>query len=92
MTKRSFIEKCEWCRELWDAATPWVQIIGFIILCAFTVGTSWAKFNTLESTTQSLVDITDKSRDRIGVLENQYGRIDQKLDDISDYLGVRKHK
>lgn len=92
MTKRSFIAGCHWCRELYELATPWVQVIGFIILCAFTVGTSWAKFNTLEATTQKLVTATDENRTHIGQLEANYGRIDQKLTDITDFFGIQKKK
>lgn len=85
------VAKCRWCRDLYDALTPWVQIAGFLILCAFTVGSAWAQFNGQQAAIEKLNRVTENTTIRVGTLENNYSRIDQKLDDIKDTLQFRRH-
>lgn len=87
-----FIDKCRWCRDLYEAFTPWVQIAGFVILCAFTAGSAWAQFAGQQVAIDRLNTATETNAGRINVLENHYNRIDQKLDDITDGIKTLKKK
>lgn len=82
------LNKCRWCRDLYEALTPWVQIAGFVILCAFNVGSADAQFNTQRDQIEKISKATETNAARINLLENQYARIDQKLDDLMTYFHI----
>jgi hypothetical protein len=67
------------CKRLYEAATPWLQVGGFIILCGFTVGTYFNKFQALATT-------IDSHETRIEKVETEFTQISQKLDDIKAYM------
>lgn len=80
------IAKCKWCKDLYEAFTPWVQIAGFVIVCTFTVGSAYAQFNAQKEQIAKISQVTETNAGRINTLENNYIRNDQKLDDIKDEL------
>lgn len=66
-------------KRLWDMATPWIQITGFIIMCSFIVGTYFSEFRAYGHS-------LDAHENRLEILEHNYTEINQKLDDIKNFL------
>lgn len=52
-------------KRLYDAATPYVQIAGFVVLCAFTAGSNWRKVDGYDS--------------RISALETEKAAVNQNI-------------
>jgi len=66
------------CKKIYDRATPYLQVIGFIVLCGFTVGIYFTKY-------QAYADTLANHEDRLTKVENEFIQINQKLDDIKIY-------
>lgn len=71
-------------RQLWEWATPWGQIIGFVVMCAFVIGGKSEKFDA-QAATLALHD------QRITSLEATSNVVNGKLDVIINGLGI-KHR
>ena len=74
------------CKRVWDMATPWAQIGIAVITWGFIVGGYFHKYEAYGATlAQQELKISDEDA-RLVVMEKNYIQIDQKLDDIKNYL------
>lgn len=71
--------------RMWKNFNPYLQIGGFLILCTFVFTNKW---NEVEAYG---VQINDQQQ-RIVRLEASYERIDQSLQDIKQYFGIKRSK
>lgn len=62
-----------------------INVCGFVLLMAFTLGGSWTKW---EAQAQDIENL----KTRTSNLEYQSGRILQSLDDIKDFLHVPQRR
>lgn len=68
-------------KSLYHKLTPWVQIAGFILMCAFVVGGKSNEFSAYGATLQE----HDK---RLAALESKADIVNQKLDDMIAFFGI----
>lgn len=76
-----FFRGCRNCQKVWKAISPWGQIFGFVIVCAFTAGTYFSQFSAFAKS-------SEQHDQRLTNLEQNYTRINQKLDDIILFFHV----
>lgn len=75
-----------WPKKLWDMGTPWIQIVGFIVMSGFVGGIYFSKYQAYADTLAiHSSELAEQGR-KISALENNYAVINQKLDDIKNYL------
>lgn len=70
-------------KQFWEWASPWIQILGFIILVAFTVGGKSEKFDAQAATLLS-------HDQRLAVLEARSNEVNGKLDMMINWFGIHK--
>ena len=74
-----------WFRTMYDQWSPAVQLAGFLIMVSFTVGIYFSQFTAMAAT-------VEKHDTRLLVIENHYAHIEQKLNDLCDYLRVPQRR
>ena len=68
-------------KRIYDQYTPYIQLIGFVILCTFTAGMNWSKVSDYESRITKLEAFQETTAPQIA-------HIDQKLDDLIAFWNV----
>lgn len=66
-------------KRLYEQYTPYVQVLGFIILCAFTAGFNW---NVVSAYGKDIDDLKKWKEQTQPAL----ARMQQQVQDIHDYL------
>lgn len=75
------------CKRFFTDLTPWkiLQLAGFFLLAAFTIGTYFSRFTAQAETIQ-------QHEQRLTTLETHYDKMDQKLDDMIYYFKIPHHQ
>lgn len=79
-------------RSLYLAATPYIQVCGFIIMCSFIAGGIWFNFNAYGADISSLKTWRMKQEEHNAIEDTHNARIEQSLQDIHDFLLPRGSK
>lgn len=75
--------------KFYDWATPWLQALGFVIMCSFVVGTNYNKWGAQAHDMESVKQDLANHSQRIAALEIGNARIEQKIDDIMWHFGIK---
>lgn len=75
-------------RKFYDWATPWLQLIGFVVMCSFVVGTNYNKFEVQERDMEAIKQDVATHSMRLTTLEIGNARLETKIDDIMYHFGI----
>jgi len=73
---------------MYDKATPFIQIAGFLIMVVFTAGIYFSKFTAMAATADKQQIRIEALETHYSEIENRYAHIEQRLDDMCDFFHV----
>jgi len=75
-----------WIQCRWEQIAPYFHIIGAVIFVCFTAGVYFTQFQALAKTSEAHTVALAKVEQKLSENQAQFAQINQKLDDIKNYL------